>query len=333
MSKTRTHLRNLALGLVVAALSGQILHAQTRPVLNPDWRVTNADTNKPGFIFDIFANSDRGNRPGVLTRTEKDLTLGAVSGTGNSLANLADVNAVGAAIGPAAPANPSNAPVQFVITNVINMAKTPNRGSIPGDNLIPGMPAINGLTDGTSAEIVTYLPLPVGVINMGVQSDDSFSVAAGPNPQDVFGRAVELGSYCCGVSPQVLFSFEVTQAGIYPFRTIWQNTGSDSHIEWFSVKADGTTKVLVNDVANGGIPAFRALSNSFPYIKSVPLPRQTDRIRRSVEVVLADGTGNAVDDNSVTLEIDGKSATFTKRQRAGGVLILETAAFDGFQAP
>ena len=332
MSNTRTHLRSLALGLVVAALSGQIGHAQTRPVLDPAWRATGVDTTKPGFIFNLFANSDRSTRPNTNFRTESDLAFGAVSATGVPLENLAAVNAVGAAIGPAAPANPSNAPVQFVITNVINMAKTPDRGSILGDDLIPGMPASNGSTDGTSAEIVTYLQLPVGVINMGVQSDDSFSVAAGPNPQDMFGRAVELGSYCCGPSPQVLFSFEVTQAGIYPFRTIWENGSQDAHIEWFTVRAD-STKVLVNDAANGGIPAFRALSNSFPYIKSVPPPRQAERTSRSVKLTLADGTGNAVDDNSVTLQIDGKFATFTKKQRAGSVLNLETAAFDGFQAP
>jgi hypothetical protein len=266
MRNTKTQLRGLALGLVVAAFSGRMLHAQTPIVLDPSWRVTNVDTNKPGFVFNIFANNNRSTRPNNNVTTENDLTLGAVDGAGVPLENLADENAVGAAIGPAAPANPSNASIQFEIPTVINMASATG-GTIPGDDTIPGLPATNGSTDGNSVEILTYLNLPVGLITMGVQSDDSFGVQAGPNPKDAFGR-VELKAGEGGAQPQTLFSFQVTAAGIYPFRTLWQNGGGGVHIEWFSkvVSGGATNNVLINDVANGGIPAYRALSNSFPFV-------------------------------------------------------------------
>ena len=328
MSNTRIPLRNLALGLAVAALWPGTLQAQ--PVLNPAWRVT-PDASKPGFIFNIFANSDRGTRPNNNGTTENDLALGAVNGAGDALDNLADPGAVGVAIGPAAAANPSNASIQFEIDSLINMALTAPRGVFANDDLIPGLPASSG-NNGFSTETLTYLTLPVGVITMGVQSDDSFGVQSGPSPRDAFGR-VQLRAGEGGAQPQTIFTFQVTDAGTYPFRTIWQNGGGDAHIEWFSVKAD-STKVLVNDVANGGIPAYRALVGSdAPYVKGVTpqaVPRRLDRISRNVSVLLADAPGNAVDDNSVTLQIDGKPATLTKT-RQGSLLSVASGAPDGLR--
>jgi hypothetical protein len=256
-----------------------------------------------------------------------------VDGAGVPLENLADENAVGAAIGPAAPANPSNASIQFEIPTVINMASATG-GTIPGDDTIPGLPATNGSTDGNSVEILTYLNLPVGLITMGVQSDDSFGVQAGPNPKDAFGR-VELKAGEGGAQPQTLFSFQVTAAGIYPFRTLWQNGGGGVHIEWFSkvVSGGATNNVLINDVANGGIPAYRALSNSFPFVKGVTpaaVPRQTERSSRSVNLLLANGT-TPVKFGSVNLKIDGATVPVNTNSLGGGLLSVDSGVLDGFK--
>jgi hypothetical protein len=53
-----------------------------------------------------------------------------------------------------------------------------------------------------------------------------------------------------------IMSFIVPQAGVYPMRMIFHQGGGGANCEWFSVKADGT-KVLVNDVAGGGLKAYR----------------------------------------------------------------------------
>src|SRR5437764_5077294 len=98
---------------------------------------------------------------------------------------------------------------------------------------------------------------------MGVDSDDGFATYSGANPADAFGRSVILGQYNGGrgANPpggETLYSFVVQQAGTYPFRTVWENGGGDSSIEWYTLP-DGTNKVLINDLANGGVPAYRAV--------------------------------------------------------------------------
>jgi hypothetical protein len=164
---------------------------------------------------------------------------------------------------------------------------------------------------------------------MGVNSDDGFQTTSGPNPRDAFGR-VALGQYIGGRgASDTLFTNVVLEAGTYPFRTVWENGGGDANVEWFTVLADGTNKVLVNDIANGGVPAHRALAAGVPappYVKVVsptPIPRQVDQTSSSVSVALADGS-TPVDDNSVTLQVDGQPATFTK-QRQGNVLSINAS--------
>jgi hypothetical protein len=53
-----------------------------------------------------------------------------------------------------------------------------------------------------------------------------------------------------------LFKVFVQDAGVYGLRTIWQEGTAGAYIELFTVKADGNT-VLLNDIANGGLPAYR----------------------------------------------------------------------------
>jgi len=305
-------------------------------LIPPSWKVT-PDTSKPGFVWNYFANRDPANTGNSNARAEADLAGQAVDSTGALLPNLGDPNVVGAALAAAAPANPVNAPLHFEISGVINLNKNPSveRGdftTVNGhtDEQEPGVPSTDATTDGQAAEILTYLTLPAGTIQMGVNSDDGFSTASGPNPRNVFER-VGLGAFDAGRgAADTLFFIAVQEAGTYPFRTIWENGGGDSNIELFTVKPDGT-KVLVNDVANGGIPAYRATTApAVPYVKAViplPVPRQVEKSSRSVSVVLADGD-NPVNDNSVTLQIDGKSMPFTKT-RQQNLLTVDTGVLGG----
>jgi hypothetical protein len=217
MITTKTYLRSLALGLAIASFSPGMLQAQT--VLDPAWRVT-PDTTKPGFLWNYF-------QAGVNTgdsnaRAESDLAGLSTDATGALRPNVGDPTVVGAAITNAAPANPANGLLFFEIAGVINLSKTEadTKGNFTPDELEPGVNTVE-LTDGQAAEILTYLTLPAGTITMGVNSDDGFQTASGPNPRDAIGR-LTLGEYNGGRGAgDTLFTFQVQQAGTYPFRTIW----------------------------------------------------------------------------------------------------------------
>ena len=318
----------LALGLGVAAFSSGPLLAQV--TLDPAWRVT-PDTTKPGFKWNYFqAGANTGNNN---ERTESDL-----AGL-STFPNLGDPTVVGAAITEAAPLTSPNGLLFFEITNVINLSKTEfgAGGHFPDDQLEPGV-NLTVSTDGQSAEILSYLTLPVGTNYMGVRSDDGFGVQSGTNPHDIFTRS-GVGERPGGAG-DLVFAFVVPPggAGTYPFRVIWENGGGDSHVEWYTADSPTpTTRVLVNDVANGGIPAYRALSGAStvpPFVKNVtPLPvaRQMEVVQNRVTVALADGS-TPVNTNSITLEIDGNPAALTIT-RSGGTVTAASDVLSGLRLP
>lgn len=309
--------------------------SQAQVTLDPAWRVT-PDTTKPGFKWNYFQHPP--NRGNSNARAESDLAGLSTDSTGAPLDNQGDPATVGPAIGPALPANPTNGLLYFEITNVLNLSKVDGdfKGHFTPDEQEPGLNSSIS-TDGQAAEILTYITLPAGTIVMGVNSDDGFQTSAGANPSDAFGRVV-LGAFNGGRgASDTLFTNIVTQAGTYGFRTIWENGGGDSNIEWFTVDySSGTpTYTLINDVANGGYPAYREASGTVtPYVRSVsplPVPRQVQGSARGVTVVLADGT-TQLDTNSISLTIDGSAATVTK-QRSGNLVTVSTGPLPGLHLP
>ncbi|MEO6034990.1 MAG: hypothetical protein ABIQ35_07035, partial [Verrucomicrobiota bacterium] len=318
-----------SLGLVLAAVALCSGTSQAQVTLDPAWRVT-PDTTKPGFQWRYFQNNVT--RPNTDSRTETALAGLLTDGTGALLDNLGDPNAIGAASAAAVPANPANGSLYFEITNVINLDKTGfgNNGFFPGDELEPG--TTDGNTDGQNAEILTYITLPAGTNFMNMVADDSTKVQVGPNPQDVFGRVtLALRQGGAGEMP---FSFIVPAggAGTYPFRALWANGSGGSHVEWFATDSTFTnTRVLINDIAGGGLPAYRSAVGAVnPYVKVVspePVPRQTERSSRSVTVVLGDGS-TAVNTNNITLSIDGNPATLTV-SKIGSLVTVDTGVLPG----
>jgi hypothetical protein len=321
--------RPLASALAVAALCTGSLQAQT--ILDPAWRVT-PDTNSLGFKWAYFQAGV--STPNSVARAENDLAIGS------TYTNLGDPNIVGgttqAAIAPSGPANPFNGLLYFDLTNVINFSKSDGgaSGNFIDDVLEPGC-NLNASTDGQSAEILTYLTLPAGTNYLGFNSDDGFATYAGPNPADAFGRPLVLGQYIGGRgASDTIYAFVVQQAGTYPFRTVWENGGGDSNLEWFtSADEFGSGRVLINDIANGGVPAYRSIVGATkPYIKSVtpsPVIAQTESTGNSVSVLLADGT-TAVDTNSISLTVDGQPMSLTVT-RSGSFVSVKTAPFTGLR--
>lgn len=291
----------------------------------------NADTSKPGFVWRVAQNNALQSNDNE--RPEQQLAgLIIDSATGLPYDNLASPDFVGSALEPAQPADPTWAPLRFEIETVINMNQTAggNNGAFTPDD---GMPGIPKALDGIAGEITTYLDLPAGLITMGVNSDDGFRTKGG-NPLDAF-QSITLGEFSGGRgASDTIFSFVVEEPGFYAFRTVWEEGGGDANIEWFTVNPDGS-KVLVNDVAHGGIPAYRATTSVLkPTVRSVspgPAPRQLNGVSSNLEVVLADGEGEQIDDASVVLKMDGKTLSTTKT-RTGGTLIL-TYNPEGLQIP
>ena len=247
-----------------------------------------ADTSKPGFSV-ITWQVGGSEQPNNTARTEKQLAGLLKDGDGNPWPNLADLS--GATEGG-----------RFAIPGVINFSQTEgeNNGNFTPDLAMPGIPGTEGGSDNIAMEILTYLDLPKGFITMGVNSDDGFLTSSG-QVKDLFGK-VDLGEFSGGRgASDTIFGFEVPEAGLYPFRTIWEEGGGGANIEWFTVDAATGKKTLVNDA--GGIKAYRAAAagTARAYVKSVsPAPGAagyTDPTPVSIDIV--DG-GTAVSGIAVT---------------------------------
>ncbi|MEO6036385.1 MAG: LamG domain-containing protein, partial [Verrucomicrobiota bacterium] len=289
--------------------------------LAPNLKVT-ADTSKPGFKWNIFAN--QANTVSSNARAEAALAgaLTDVDGI-TPLPNNANPAAQGAAIAPASPASPATAPLKFEIAGVLNLdSAAGSLGNFQPDAQMPGLPALDGSSDGAAAEAITYISLPAGLVTMGINSDDGFRTAVGLVPQDVIG-GLRVGEFdgARGNSDSI-FYLSVQEAGVYAFRTTWQNGTGAANIEWFTM--NGTNKVLVNDVANGGRPAYRALTTPIPpYIKYVspePVQRVLNQPVHTLKVILSDGT-TALNDSSIVLKLDGTVIAPTKT-RSGSLVTL-----------
>jgi hypothetical protein len=205
------------------------------------------------------------------------------------------------------------------------------------DSLMPGIPGANGLTGSTALEVLTFLQFAKpGLYTMGVNSDDGFCVTEGKNPRDRF--AIVCGQYNGGRgSSDTIFTFAVTNAGIYPFRLIWENgagegTGNGANLEWFLVDTNGA-KILVNDPSSTNdtgvvayysgpaLPAFVSQIN--PYIGT------GSAVPHKVVVQLTDGAVT-VNGGSIQLSIDGTAMPAPTISKSGTVT---TATLNLFNQP
>jgi hypothetical protein len=203
-------------------------------------------------------------------------------------------------------ANDANFTSPQTFTGVINFNKegisaggTGDAGDFQSANypdaVFPGIPGPNGLTGSSALNVQCYLQFQTaGIYTMGVNSDDGFVVSLGKNPNDWF--SLWLGNYNGGKgSSDVLFTFAVTNAGIYPVRMAWENgngeSGNGANCEWFTVK-DGA-KILLNDPSgtnNSGVKAFYSGPALPAFVSAVqPNPGSGNNVANSVFAQLTDG--------------------------------------------
>ena len=109
--------------------------------------------------------------------------------------------------------------------------------NIPGPDM--------GSEDNCALEIIGYIEFPqAGMYTMGVNSDDGFRVQTYTNPRDAF--AVRVGEYNGGRgASDTTFKIYIPEAGIYPFRLVWENRGGGAAVEFYIAQ-------VVDDVAVGG---------------------------------------------------------------------------------
>lgn len=277
----------------------------------------------PGFIWNVHQNDrfqDNNN-----TRPIRQLA-------GKLGENRADANAQGGAIGAGTPSEDPNGPVSFEVETVINFNQTAgNAGSKTGDAQMPGIPGLapNGGNNGIAAEIITYISLPKGLTQFIVNSDDGFLTTAG-DIADVL-RAKFAGEFNGGRgASDTVFPVYAAEAGVYGFRTIYEEGGGGANIEILTVAEDGS-HVLVNDLANGGLPAYRAVVSADRTLvtAATPVPGSTGvSFLTPISVTIKDGA-DAVDASSVKLSLDGVelAAAASKNNGITTITFQPTVAF------
>ena len=184
-----------------------------------------------------------------------------------------------------------------------------SKGTFDGDAAIPGQ--IDSATvNNWAMAVTTYLDLPAGLITLGVQSDDSYSVSSG---------GVVLGQHDNGPANES-FQFYVANAGLYPFRLVWEQGGGDSYLEWFEVPASGHTdtggRVLLNT------------SDAYKAYQSVVLAAPTLLASASVSGPYTPVTGAVADTGAktFTVPVDGTAGAQFFRVSAGQNIDVTSAA-------
>ncbi len=270
----------------------------------------------PGFIWRVHQN-------GQLIENSISRALRQLAGLLGH--NFADPLARGPTFVDGEPGPTPDHPITFQIEEVLNLDSlgSPN-GEITGDSTMPGIPGLgaSGQTDGIAAEITTFIDLPAGRHTLVVNSDDGFRTTAG-NINDIF-RAQLGGQFDQpgGRPPtDTVYDIRVQEAGVYAFRTIYQQGQVGASIEWKYQKPDGS-RVLLNDVANGSFSTYRRATGLPTGIDLVsPLPGATGvALDTAIFASITEGA-TTVDLNSVRLGLDGSLVTATPT-RVGNVITI-----------
>ncbi len=282
------------------------------PVLTKSMQAVSVNTAQRGFMWSVWQNDTY--TPTSMADAELALAGQLKDANGTPVTdNYADPNAVGIASGVGVKAG---AVVEFAIPTVINLSQLAgeSNGNFVPDDQMPGIPGIWQTDEGIDAEIITFVELPAGWVTLGVNSDDGFRSQAGyiNNTTD----AVLLGQFdgARGAS-DTTFQIFVQDAGTYPIRTIYQDGTGTANVELFSVATDGTTKVLLNDTANGG---YRTYRTGVAPNKPTEFSLGISRIASGVEITWSQSGVVLQESANLTSWTDLTTATSPYRPTTGG---------------
>jgi hypothetical protein len=283
-------------------------------------QIVTPDTTKPGFKFNVFANASdplvaSANTTGLLGGESDNLDnielgLNGIEpdGMGGFLPNMVTLADNNAAMAAAPALGGPNAPAEYIITNTINLT---------GANM-PGFPAQDGASDPSHSEVLTYVNLPKGLTVFTLQLNGFYRAFMGSWDYTV---GVQVGTLNNAIqSGPTTFSVVAPEAGCYPLRVTDFSTNGNPEIGLYTLGTEGTN-VLVNDVADGGLAAYYALSTpSSPYIRYTsprPVPRQVEYPNNRVLIRLQD-RDTTVTDGTAVFNLDGNTVTVSNN-RVGDV--------------
>ena len=128
-------------------------------------------------------------------------------------------------------------------------------------SLFAGIPGQTGHADNFAVEVIGFLELSAGSHLLGisvssdrtdVNDDDTYQLFVGANPRDFFNMKVaeyQRAGAVFGANQHIenQFTVEAPVAGIYPFRLVYVQTGLGANLQFYSVDAVTTERILVND--------------------------------------------------------------------------------------
>lgn len=217
--------------LGMATLGLSLAQAQIAIPASVALPVSALDTAKPGFAVRVF-QATGAELPNTLARAEDQIAGLLVNpATGQPYENIADLS----------------------LFNADGTYDEELTLSYDG-SWFPGIPGTEGTTINIALEAITYVQLQPGTYTMVVTGDDGAKVTTG-NVQD---RLEEIVLVENPSTADKVFSFSVSQAGVYPFRLVFEQGGGGYSVRWYTAdNADPSNRILLNDF--GGTPSYRAL--------------------------------------------------------------------------
>jgi hypothetical protein len=296
--------------------------------LDPAWNATTVDTSKPGFKVRPWHSTGEQNASQANTiRWTEEQMVGAHGSNHADLSQATDGGYID--FGGADLAHTIN--FDLVGSHDGNFQPNGTATAGPGyaDNPWPGSSNATSW-DNSSEEFITYLSFnSPGLYQMGISSDDGFKVTVGPNPKDWINSTV-CGYYNGGKgASDVTFFMNVTNAGTYPVRLLWENGGGGCNCEWFSVDPSGT-RYLINDpdsTNSTGIKAYYSGPQLPAYVSEFwPADGATGVQDGWVSLTLQDGSTTVVQ-SSIVVKINGVAVTPVIVTSGGTTKIYTPTAF------
>src|SRR4051812_1030563 len=196
----------------------------------------------------------------------------------------------------------------------------------------PGIPGQEASTENFVVEAICYLSLPAGTTVLGISTaadrtdandDDSYNAFVAPHPRDFFGTRVSVAerhtgsAFAANQHLETQLVLIAPQAGIYPFRILYWQTGLAANLQFYSIDAN-ENRVLVNDPNDpNALVAYRDSNRSAangPYTGEVsPLPGSAGiPATAPVTALLFDGLQTTVTVSSVSMSLNGAAATLNR---------------------
>jgi hypothetical protein len=187
-------------------------------------------------------------------------------------------------------------------------------GHIGGEANFPGVTIAN--MNNLALEALTYLELQPGLYTLDVNSDDGFRVSPATSYTDP-NNSITLGEFSGGRgASDSLFQIVVTEAGLYPFRILWEQGNGGGNVEFDSVDTcPNTVFKLVND--DTGIKAYLPPTSPVDTVPPVIVNCPTNR-----NVVITNGCSTVVPNLLPEFAAyDCQSVTTTSQSPAAGTVI------------